>query len=337
MTKVERHLQRAGYLDLAEDLTTDGLNASGRFPVEVFDRLMDDERFANGELHALHDDVGEHRHDFRGYRNAFGAGSLQIVMDRKTGRFHADVDKYNPYQDVSNFLGHAFGEVVPNWFKRVFVLAFVLYATPATAQAAPGCINGRLEDPRAYFFALIARAEGTLAPDWPAVLINSGIPPGLGPGEQANPAVHYGITQQIGASGPRAVLFLPTDAPDSNGYYTRQVLVIDGEGRWTWIDRFAGGPAYAPRPCAFTPAPPAPVPPPPGPPTVPSTSILDAIERLSAKLDAEMQRTRVESERRDAEILKEARETRSKLDAVGGFVMKYIGPAVAAFFVGKEL
>lgn len=112
-----------------------------------------------------------------------------------------------------------------------------------------GCRNGRLEDPKAYFFALIGRAEGDPAPDWPAVLAASGIPNGNPPYVQSDPRVHYGITQQIGAGGPRGVLFLPTDVPDANGYYTRQILVITGDNRWTWIDRFADGPPYAPRPC----------------------------------------------------------------------------------------
>jgi hypothetical protein len=116
-----------------------------------------------------------------------------------------------------------------------------------------GCSNGRLNDPKAYFFALIGRSEGSPANDWPSVLAASGIPNGNPPGVQSNPRVHYGITQQIGAGGPRGVLYLPTDAPDDLGYYTRQILVIDeaspGSFRWAWIDRFIGGPPYVPRPC----------------------------------------------------------------------------------------
>jgi hypothetical protein len=116
----------------------------------------------------------------------------------------------------------------------------------------PGCSGGRLQDPKAYFFALIGRAEGSPAPDWAAVLAASGIPDGYGPFQLPNYGVHYGITQQMGFSGPRGVVYLPTAAPDDLGYYTRQILVVENypaNPTWAWIDRFAGGPAYAPGPC----------------------------------------------------------------------------------------
>jgi hypothetical protein len=45
---------------------------------------------------------------------------MQLVIDQQTGHFHVDVDRFNPYQDVVNFFGHAFGEVLPNLFRRIF-------------------------------------------------------------------------------------------------------------------------------------------------------------------------------------------------------------------------
>lgn len=81
-------------------------------------RLQQDDRFASGILHGLHADVGEDRADFRSHTGALGKGSLQIVVDKQTGRAYADVDRFSPYSDVVGFLGHAFGEVIPGWFRK---------------------------------------------------------------------------------------------------------------------------------------------------------------------------------------------------------------------------
>jgi hypothetical protein len=114
-----------------------------------------------------------------------------------------------------------------------------------------GCVNGRLSDPETWFFKLIGRAKGSDASDWFSVLSRSGIPDGLGPGQK--PAVNaplYGITQQSGAGGPRGRLFLPTETPDENGYFTRPVDILESAGgglRWTWKEW--SGPAYVPRAC----------------------------------------------------------------------------------------
>ena len=80
--------------------------------------LLRDPRFASGVLHGLHPEVGTHRRDFRAYRGTFGKGSLQIVVDERTGKFYADVDHWNPYEDVVNWVGHA-GEVLRGWWNRV--------------------------------------------------------------------------------------------------------------------------------------------------------------------------------------------------------------------------
>src|SRR5688572_20216187 len=59
-------------------------------------------------------------------------------------------------------------------------------ATGAAGNPASlvGCVGGSLVDIRAYFFSVIGRVEGEPACDWEAVLQASGIPGGLGPGEQ---------------------------------------------------------------------------------------------------------------------------------------------------------
>jgi hypothetical protein len=117
-----------------------------------------------------------------------------------------------------------------------------------TPSGPPGCIGGVLADPEAYFFSLINRSPGQVDGGWAGVLAASGIPGGYGPGVVPPATPFYGITQQAGSGGPRGVIFLPTNSPDENGFYSRQIAVTDGV-RWTWIDRFPGGPAYAPRPC----------------------------------------------------------------------------------------
>lgn len=129
---------------------------------------------------------------------------------------------------------------------------------PSSVPTGPACQNGLLMNPKAYFFAVIGRQPGDRADDFVDVLLRSGIPGGPFPGQKSNPAIHYGITQQRGGDGisGRVVgrLFLPTDVPDGNGYYTRPVSILadvgNGPGtglKWTWEEW--AEPPYAPRPC----------------------------------------------------------------------------------------
>ena len=64
--------------------------------------------------------------------------------------------------------------------------------------AIPGCINGLLLDPAAYFFHVIGRKPGDRARDWFEVMANSGIPDGPPPGVDPGPQF-YGMTQQAGS------------------------------------------------------------------------------------------------------------------------------------------
>ena len=90
---------------------------TGRMDLLGILRLRALTNVCEGPLHGLHADVGDDRLDFRSDRGAFGPGSLQIVVDRLTGRFYADVDAYSPYMDAVNWFGHA-GEVVRGWFRK---------------------------------------------------------------------------------------------------------------------------------------------------------------------------------------------------------------------------
>lgn len=85
--------------------------------------LEADRRFAHGPFYKLHGDVGSDLIDFRSYSTELGGkGSLQLVLDKGTGAFYADVDRGNPYQDVVGATVHLFGEVLPDtirgWFRR---------------------------------------------------------------------------------------------------------------------------------------------------------------------------------------------------------------------------
>jgi hypothetical protein len=120
VAEILRQLDQAGYVDDLLQFEVLDQSISGTIALAAIARLRNDTRFAKGALHGLHEDVGEHRLDFRSYNGALGKGSLQLVIDKETGRFYCDLDDHNPYQDVVRFLGHAFGEVIPNWVKRLF-------------------------------------------------------------------------------------------------------------------------------------------------------------------------------------------------------------------------
>jgi len=82
---------------------------------DLLSQLRNDDRFAEGVFYGLHRDVGHALVDFRSFRGVLGEGSLQLVIDKETGRFYADVDRWNPYADVVNFIGHT-GEVIAGFF-----------------------------------------------------------------------------------------------------------------------------------------------------------------------------------------------------------------------------
>jgi hypothetical protein len=91
---------------------------------EVFDILNNTKLFINGgSLGGFF-----HRKDVGGkptltidlLRVPSGVSVFPVVVDTNTLKAYADIDRYNPYQDVANFLGHWFLEVVPWLAKRLF-------------------------------------------------------------------------------------------------------------------------------------------------------------------------------------------------------------------------
>lgn len=58
--------------------------------------------------------------DFRSYTvgsNRLSDRSLQINIGKTSGRVRADLDRFNPAQDVRGAFGHFFIELIPNLFK----------------------------------------------------------------------------------------------------------------------------------------------------------------------------------------------------------------------------
>ena len=103
------------------NVTSEGNNASfhGQVtdPAGLLNALQTDSDFKCGVLYGFHTDLGSSLVDCRSITGTFGDGSLQIVFSQDSTNFHFDVDRFNPYQDVVNFLGHAFLEVLPHWFR----------------------------------------------------------------------------------------------------------------------------------------------------------------------------------------------------------------------------
>lgn len=124
----------AGYAERLLHFSVTGDHMAGIVDSTLIASLEHDERFANGLFYGLHTDVGSNLVDFRSYNGVIGPGSLQIVIDRKTGAFYADVDRFNPYEDVVRFLGHT-GEVLAGLFRRVLPVLLLLLFLPAPARA----------------------------------------------------------------------------------------------------------------------------------------------------------------------------------------------------------
>ena len=83
------------------------------------------DQFKNAKLGRKHkDELGEKRsknvYDFRSYTtgsNRLGDMSLQINIGKTSGRARADLDRFNPAQDLAGAFGHFFLELIPNKFK----------------------------------------------------------------------------------------------------------------------------------------------------------------------------------------------------------------------------
>ena len=118
--EVVHQLSAAGYLkDFVSYSQSQGETLMGIVRLDVIDKLKADPRFANGVFYGLHRSIGNDLIDFRSHTGELGTGSLQLVIDKKTGACYADIDHFSPYADVVGFVGHS-GEVVRHFFRRIF-------------------------------------------------------------------------------------------------------------------------------------------------------------------------------------------------------------------------
>jgi YD repeat-containing protein len=83
---------------------------------QLFWDLQADPQFKCGIGYGFHTSAGSDMFDCRSLTGEFGYGSMQIVGSIDSGNIHVDVDSFNPYQDVVNFVGHIFTEVLPHLF-----------------------------------------------------------------------------------------------------------------------------------------------------------------------------------------------------------------------------
>jgi len=111
-------LSEAGYITDFKHYAENGETLLGIVDLAMIERLKADPRFAHGVFYGLHRDVGEDLIDFRSHTGVLGQGSLQLVIDKKTGQCYCDVDRHSPYSDAVGIVGHLFGEVLPGLFKR---------------------------------------------------------------------------------------------------------------------------------------------------------------------------------------------------------------------------
>ncbi len=122
-TKVTNEITAAGYSSVLASCTwTPGGYECSMSPSDASQFLTTVQQNSNeacGVLYGFHTDEAAGLGgmvDCRSFTGTYGDGSMQIVGSVNSGNFHIDVDQFNPYQDVVNFLGHAFIEVLPHLF-----------------------------------------------------------------------------------------------------------------------------------------------------------------------------------------------------------------------------
>jgi len=78
-----------------------------------------------------------------------------------------------------------------------------------------------------WFYQGIGQTPGAPADNWESIMTNCGLPPGFGPGIKPDASMpFFAFTQQF-SGAPKGRIFLPSDQPDENGYYTRCIQYLD--------------------------------------------------------------------------------------------------------------
>lgn len=149
MNAVEKMLDRIGYIHYLERDTV-YYQPRGSRALDAFVRpkhlklflyvLRHDPRFYEGIFHWLHPEVGYPRTEFRSFTHELIPGdsrSMQLVINTQTGKFYADIDRYN-YQDVVNIVGHTIIEVLWPKFHQPKENTVMQIKTVVTRREEPG-------------------------------------------------------------------------------------------------------------------------------------------------------------------------------------------------------
>lgn len=182
--------------------------------------------------------------------------------------------------------------------------SLVLFPPGALAQTIPGCHDGRLTDPEAYFRSVVGNtpySDARLVSIQPALRL-------------------YGIEIQHDGSGNlRPRLYLPTGS-DPYGH----AVDIEAGGAWAWVDR--GGP-YAASTCGAIP------------PLIPSTDLAPVLSALTVvdtrivSLDMALWRLDARVVAMAASLEAHRTEVQKARNAIVKFFGKYLAGPIAAALV----
>ena len=113
-------IEEAGYLGDIIEREIHGSHVTGRCTLALIHKLRRDERFQECPFNHLHPNVGKPRTGFRAHRDELGSGSLQIVINKRTGQFEADCDRFPSGSDVAGAVSHLAVEVIWPRLKGLF-------------------------------------------------------------------------------------------------------------------------------------------------------------------------------------------------------------------------
>lgn len=111
-SEVLDRIEEAGYLGDVIECEIHESSVSGRCTLALILKLRKDERFAECPFNHLHPNVGNPRTGFRAHRDELGSGSLQLVINKRTGQFEADVDRFPSGSDLVGQVSHLAAEVI---------------------------------------------------------------------------------------------------------------------------------------------------------------------------------------------------------------------------------
>lgn len=124
LDRIILQLQEAGLDGAMINIYWDGGGFHGTFrdwvPVYLADLANSGRHYTTGPLFGFHQEMllpGTETVSYRSYNGTYGPGSLQFVVNSTSLQFHADVDNFNPNQDLVSLFGHFYTEVLPDLFE----------------------------------------------------------------------------------------------------------------------------------------------------------------------------------------------------------------------------